>query len=49
MPRWDPRDYAQNARAQAIWADELAKHCGTIPYEILTGISRQIERRYFGA
>ncbi len=24
MPRWDPRDYAQNARAQAIWADELA-------------------------
>ena len=33
---------------QAIWADELAKHCSTIPYEILTGISRQIERRYIG-
>ena len=31
-----------------IWADELAKHCGTIPYEILTGISRQIERRFVG-
>jgi len=29
-----------------IWADELARHCRTIPYEILTGISRQIERRY---
>lgn len=31
MPRWDPRDYSQNARAQAIWADELArllKLCG---------------------
>ena len=35
--------------ADAIWADELAKHCGTIPYEILTGISRQIERRPVGA
>lgn len=33
---------------EQIWADELAKHCGTIPYEILTGISRQIERRYVG-
>ena len=33
---------------EKIWADELAKHCGTIAYEILTGISRQIERRYFG-
>lgn len=33
---------------EAIWADELAKHCGTIAYEILTGISRQIERRYLG-
>lgn len=31
-----------------IWADELAKHCGTIAYEILTGISRQIERRTVG-
>lgn len=34
---------------EQIWADELAKHCNTIPYEILTGISRQIERRYVGA
>ena len=34
--------------AEKIWADELAKHCGTIAYEILTGISRQIERRYLG-
>jgi alanine racemase len=34
---------------EQIWADELAKHCGTIPYEILTGISRQIERRPLGA
>jgi alanine racemase len=33
---------------EQIWADELAKHCGTIAYEILTGISRQIERRYLG-
>lgn len=33
---------------EAIWADELAKHCSTIPYEILTGISRQIERRSVG-
>ena len=33
---------------ERIWADELAKHCGTIAYEILTGISRQIERRYIG-
>ncbi len=34
---------------ERIWADELAKHCNTIPYEILTGICRQIERRYAGA
>ncbi len=33
---------------ERIWADELAKHCNTIAYEILTGISRQIERRYLG-
>ena len=33
---------------EQIWADELAKHCGTIAYEILTGISRQIPRRYTG-
>lgn len=31
---------------EAVWADELARHCGTIAYEILTDISRQIERRY---
>jgi len=31
---------------ERIWASELATHCRTIPYEILTGISRQIERRY---
>lgn len=34
---------------EQIWADELAKHCNTIAYEILTGISRQIERHYVGA
>jgi alanine racemase len=34
---------------EQIWADELATHCKTIAYEILTGISRQIERRYTGA
>jgi alanine racemase len=33
---------------EEIWADELARHCSTIPYEILTGISRQIERRTVG-
>lgn len=33
---------------EQIWADELARHCSTIAYEILTGISRQIERRYVG-
>jgi len=33
---------------EQIWASELATHCKTIPYEILTGISRQIERRYIG-
>ncbi len=33
---------------EQVWADELAHHCGTIAYEILTGISRQIERRYLG-
>jgi len=31
-----------------IWANELAVHCKTISYEILTGISRQIERRHVG-
>ena len=33
---------------ESVWADELARHCSTIPYEILTGISRQIERRIVG-
>ncbi len=33
---------------EQVWADELAKHCSTIPYEILTGISRQIPRRGVG-
>lgn len=33
---------------EAVWADELARHCETIAYEILTDISRQIERRYVG-
>lgn len=33
---------------ERIWADEIAKHCNTIAYEILTGISRQIPRRYPG-
>lgn len=31
---------------ERVWADELARHCKTIAYEILTDISRQIERRY---
>jgi alanine racemase len=31
---------------EQVWADELAHHCATIAYEILTGISRQIPRRY---
>ncbi len=33
---------------EEIWGDELARHCSTIAYEILTGVSRQIERRYVG-
>ena len=32
----------------AIWADELAKICRTIPYEILTSINPLLERRYLG-
>ncbi|MDD3275904.1 MAG: alanine racemase [Kiritimatiellales bacterium] len=31
---------------EAIWADELAKICRTIPYEILTSINASLERRY---
>ncbi|MDA0322279.1 MAG: alanine racemase [Verrucomicrobia bacterium] len=31
---------------ETIWADELAKLCRTIPYEILTSIRPTIERRY---
>lgn len=30
----------------AIWADELAKICRTIPYEILTSINSLAERKY---
>ncbi len=33
----------------AIWANELAVLCRTIPYEIITGIDAKIERRYLGA
>ena len=28
-------------------ADDLAAACGTISYEILTGIRRRVPRRYF--
>jgi alanine racemase len=31
---------------ESIWADELAAHCRTIPYEIVTNIRAGIERRY---
>lgn len=31
---------------EAVWADELAALDGTISYEILTGLSRQLERRW---
>ena len=31
---------------ESIWADDLAKLCRTIPYEILTGINPAIERKY---
>lgn len=31
---------------EAVWADELARLDGTISYEILTGLSRQLERRW---
>lgn len=31
---------------EKIWADELARHCNTIAYEILTGIGKHIPRRY---
>jgi alanine racemase len=34
---------------EAIWADELADLCHTIPYEILTSIDARLERRYVGA
>jgi alanine racemase len=33
---------------EQVWADELARLCGTIPYEILTNIDARIERRYVG-
>ena len=31
---------------EQLWADELARMCRTIPYEILTNIDARIERRY---
>lgn len=31
---------------ESVWADEVAEHCGSIPYEILTSIRPNIERRY---
>ncbi|MFH0952761.1 MAG: alanine racemase [Verrucomicrobiota bacterium] len=31
---------------EAIWADELAVLCQTIPYEILTDINAELERKY---
>lgn len=31
---------------EAFWADEMAALCGTISYEILTGIHASLERRY---
>jgi alanine racemase len=30
-----------------LTADDLAEACGTISYEILTGIRRRVPRRYF--
>ena len=33
---------------EQVWADELARLCRTIPYEILTNIDARIERRYIG-
>ncbi len=33
---------------ESIWANELAKHCRTIPYEILTNIKTCIPRYYKG-
>ena len=32
---------------EEITAKELAKHAGTIPWEILTGITSRVERIYF--
>ena len=29
---------------ESVWAGELAEHCGTIAYEILTGISKHLPR-----
>lgn len=33
---------------QAIQASELARQAGTIPWEILTGISYRVRRHYLG-
>jgi len=32
--------------SETIAADEIAEQVGTIPYEILCGISRRVPRRY---
>ncbi|MEK7285839.1 MAG: alanine racemase [Nitrospirota bacterium] len=34
---------------EAVWADDLAKKAGTIPYEILCGIKGNMPREYVGA
>ncbi len=31
---------------EKIWADEMARLCSTIPYEILTSIHPSAERKY---
>ena len=33
---------------EEIWANDLAKLCRTIPYEILTSIKPSLEHRYIG-
>jgi alanine racemase len=33
---------------EELWANDLAKFCQTIPYEILTSIKPGLERRYLG-
>jgi len=33
---------------ERVGADELARRAGTIPYEILTGLSARVPRRFLG-